>query len=435
MKGSVRMGNLIFDERSTIDGQVYKYDKVMHSRITKYTGDGRTTVTYFSINDDRTTDSFGLNDIYQTLGKDSPLRFNRIDDFPLLAFSPLQPQDTQASTTTVRNYALNGEAYVIPGTVQPKENDFFVVKQINMNHLFRVSAVGQDGLNTDGSYKISYELFSTNPTEIEWVYKQTVAEFKTDLQTIGGNDLTPVLGKQEYELRSRLIQMVNDMVDNYVARFYDKRHNCLICRVNGEAIFDPCGNMFMAKHGILINDNAYGNLVLNEDKLRLHDIKFLYEKSPYKWIERDAPIRYLDTFKYHMMDSYNFVNSSFPQYGDNDIQVMIPNDPWCDTPTCENYFSNDIMNILAGDYDCQCTRKCECKCCDIKESCCRHYKCQRYTYVQLIHDFIHGRLTSIKDLSLYTGDQLFDNGIAASREIYLYTPIVIYIIKKVLLMK
>ena len=429
------MGNIIFDERSTIDGQLYKYDEVMHSRVNKYTGDGRTIVTYFNINDDRSTSSFGLNDVYQILGKDSPFRFNRIDDFPLLGFSPLQPQDTQTSTTTVRNYELPGEAYIIPGTIQPKENDFFVIRQVNMNHLFRVTQVGQDGLNTDGSYKISYRLFSTNPNEIEWVYRQTVSEFKTDLQTIGGHDLTPVIGKQDYEYRSRLIQMVNDMVDNYVSKFYDPRHNCLICRVNGEALFDPSGNMFMAKHGLLIDDNRYGNLVLNKDKLNMHDMNFLYEKSPFKWIERDAPIRYLDTFKYHIMDSYNFVNSSFPRYGDNDIHVMIPNDPWCASPYCDTYFSDEIARILAGDYDCKCTKKCECNCCECRFDCCQHYKCQRYTYIQLIHDFIHGRLHSIHDLSLYTGDQLFDNGITSLREIYLYTPMVIYIIKKVLLMK
>lgn len=427
------MTGLIFDENALIDDQLYKYDKVLHSRITKYTGDGRTLVTYFSINDDHTTDSFGLNDVYQILGKDSPFRFNCIKNFPLLGFSPLQPNDTQASITTVRNYELSGEAFVIPGTIQPKENDFFIIKQINMNHLFRVTAVGQDGLNTDGSYKISYQLFSTNPNEIDWIYKQTESKFITDLQTVGGDDLTPIIGEKDYELRSRLITMVNDMIDNYVARFYDRRHNCLICRINGEAIFDPCGNMFMAKHGILINDNSNENIVLNEDKLRLHDIRFLYEKSPFKWIERDAPIRYLDTFKYHTMPSYSFTNSSFPRWGDNDISVMIPNDPWCASPNCEQFFSDEIMEILAStdscDKNCRC---CNCECC-CKCKC--HYKQQRFTYVQLIHDFIHGRIHSIRDLSLYTGDQLFDNGIVKSRELYLYTPIIIYIIKKTLLMK
>ena len=44
-------GNIIFDERSTIDGQLYKYDEVLHNRINKYTGDGRTIVIYFSINE------------------------------------------------------------------------------------------------------------------------------------------------------------------------------------------------------------------------------------------------------------------------------------------------------------------------------------------------------------------------------------------------
>jgi hypothetical protein len=38
-----------------------------------------------------------------------------------------------------------------------------------------------------------------------------------DLQTIGGEDLTPVIGKEDYDYRSRLIQMVDDMIDNYIA--------------------------------------------------------------------------------------------------------------------------------------------------------------------------------------------------------------------------
>jgi hypothetical protein len=113
---------------------------------------------------------------------------------------------------------------------------------------------------------------------------------------------------------------------------------------------------------------------------------------------------------------------------------MIPNDPWCDSPICDKFFSDDIMKILA-DGECKCTQQCACKCCDRRHCCCCHYKYERFTYVQLLHDFIHGRLKSIKDLSLYTGDQLFDNGIASLKEIYLYTPIIIYIIKRVLLMK
>lgn len=424
---------LIYDEQSLVDNQMYKYDQYLHARINKYTGSGRTLVIYYNINDQHTTDSFGMNDIYQFIGKESPLRYDKIVNFPLLDFSPLTPQESNASQTSVRNYALNGDAYVIPGTIMPKENDMFIVKHLNMNNLFRVTSVTQDGLNTDGSYKITYELYSTDNSAIENLNRQVVKECVTDLQTVGGSDLTPIIGRDDYNHRSRLIKMVNDMIENYISRFYDHKHNCLIYKRAGESLFDPCGNLFMAKHGLLIDDNSNENIVLNPDKLRIHDIDFLYQKSPFKWIERDAPLRYLDSFKYHINKSYNYPDSSFVRFGDNDIDIMIPNDPWCVSPECEQYFPDEVVSIFDNEADIRTCKECDCRCCPQRSICCRHIKCQRYDYVSMIHDFIYGKITSMKDLSLYTGDQLFDN--YDSKELYLWTPIIIYIIKKILTMK
>jgi hypothetical protein len=145
------LAGLIYDENALVDSQMYKYDKFLHSRINKYTGSGRTIVTYFSCNDAQTSTSLGMGDAYQILGADSPLRYNRIENMILLGFSPLNPEEGNASTTQVRNYNLNGDAFIIPGTVMPRENDFFIVNHLRMNHLMRVTQVMQDGLNTDGS--------------------------------------------------------------------------------------------------------------------------------------------------------------------------------------------------------------------------------------------------------------------------------------------
>ena len=141
------MSGLIYDEQSLIDGQVYKYDQFLHSRITKYTDAGRTIVTWWNINDDQTTTSLGTATHYQILGTDSPLRYNQIEKFPILGMSPLNPEESQASQTNVRNYNLSGELFIIPGTIQPKENDFFIINHLNMNHIFRITQVTQDGLN------------------------------------------------------------------------------------------------------------------------------------------------------------------------------------------------------------------------------------------------------------------------------------------------
>jgi hypothetical protein len=427
------MAGLIYDENALVSDELYKYDQFLHSRINKYTGDGRTLVTYYNINDANTSSSLGMNTNYQVLGENSPLRYDKIENMMLVDFSPLSPEDSQASTTNVRDYNLNGTAFVIPGTIMPKENDFFIINNINMNHIMRVTQVVQDGLNTDGSYKIMYSLFSTDIRYLEHLESQVIKTYVMDLQTIGGEDLTPVIGKEDYIYRDKLIKMVNDMCENYVARYYDQTHNCFLCRENGMALFDLCGNVFMAKHGVMMNDNSYKNIILNPDKLRDPRIDMLYQKSPYKWIERDAPYRYLDTFKYHLLPGTSYPDSSFARYGADDVQVMVPVDAWCDSPSCERFFPFPVYEILDNEEDTRTCRLADCKCCAVRKNCCNHYKAQRFDYVSLIHNFIYGRLTSISDLSLYIGDPLFDN--ALSKEIYLWTPIIIYIIKQVLKIK
>lgn len=427
------MSGLVYDEQALLNQEMYKYDKYLHSRVNKYTGAGRILTIYYNINDANTTSSMGFDTHYQILGPNSPLRYDEIDQFPMLGFSPLQPEDKQASTTQVRDYGLGGEAFIIPGTVMPKENDFFIVKHLNMNHLFRVTHVGQDGLNTDGSYKISYALFTTNPPEIDWVEKQTIKTLQFDMQTIGGEDLTPVLGVEDYELRSKLIKMIDDMIENYNARFYDRQNNCYILHLNGRALFDMCGNYFMARNSVMIRDNANGNVVLNPDKCKDPRLENLYQKSPYKWIERDAPLSYLDTFKFHTMKGTSYVDSTFYHYGTN-VDVMIPNDPWCKSPSCENYFPDRVYEILDNEQD---IRQCDitmCRKCLQRETCFdKTFQLKRFDYVSILHDYIHGKLTSIRKLSVYTGNQLFDN--TYSQEIFLWTPIIIYILKKVLKMK
>ena len=426
------MPQLIYDEHSLVDQQMYKYDKFIHSRINKYTGQGRTLVTYYSINEQQTTDSIGLNEAYQILGVDSPFRFNKINRFPLLGFSSLSPENGNAGSTNVRDYNLNGEAFVIPGTVMPKENDFFVIDHIHMTHLIRVTEVTQDGLNTDGSYRITYSLYSTSIQDLDWLKKQTVGEYMTDLQTIGGEDMTPVIGKEDYELRSRLIKMIDDMVENYVANYYDPIQNCFLLHLNGRTLFDLCGNMFMAKNGVVIRDNGHRNIVLNENKIRDKDMYFHYQRSPYKWIERDAPLRYLSTFKYRTVKATDYPDSSFANYG-YDVDIMIPGDEWCLNPGEDLYFPERVYQILAAENDIRECNICDCPCCKCRNTCIRAYKLSRHDYISLIHDYIHGRLRSIQDLSLYTGDQLFDN--TMSQQVFLWTPIIIYIIKQTLKIK
>lgn len=428
------MAGLIYDEKTLVQNQMYKYDKYLHTRINRYTGDTRTLVTYWNINDAETSTSLGMNTHYQILGVDSPLRFDKIENMVLLGFNQASPNDDkQVTGTSIRNYGVSGECYIIPGTIMPKENDMFIVNHLRMEHVFRVTQVTQDGLTTDGSYRIAYSLYTTNPKEICFLEKQTVKLFVMDLQTVGGTDLTPVIGKQDYDHRHRLIKMVDDMVENYIARYYDERHNCFLLHLNGKTVFDVCAHYFMARTGIMICDNHTRNVVLSDNKLRTNELEYLYQKSPYKWIERDAPLSYLETFKYHYVKASQYPFSSFALYDQGDIDIIYPHDPWCDMEYCHMYFPLKVYEVLESDCDCRCCCECDCKNCQKRYACHRDWNLKRRDYVSLIHNFIHGNIKSINDLSPYIGDQLFD--MSMSEQIFLWTPMIIYIIKQTLKIK
>lgn len=411
------MAGLVFDEKSLVDSQVYKYKEMMRSRVNIYTGDGRVHVTYYNINDEQTTIALGTENEYGILSNDSPIRYNRIKDMILLNFSPLQPEDGTVSNTTVKEYDLNGTFFIPPGTIQPKENDMFCINQIDMNHIFRITKVTQDGLTTDGSYRAEYTLFDSNPDQFENLERQTVKEYILDRQTIGGDDLTPVITTEDHTLRSRIMTMIQDMVENYTSRFYDSTHNCFLLHLNGRTLFDPCGNMFMAKHGLMIQDQATRNIVLNENKLNIKNINELYQMSPFKWIERDAPIRYIEKFKYMIKDSTFYPDSSFHRYG-LELEIMEPIPGWGDPEYIHEqnilyYFPQEVYEIFNQQ----------------KVS----FKESNHDYVSIIYNFIHGNLTKLEHLSLYTGDQLFDNSL--HEKIYLWTPMILYILKYVLKFK
>ena len=72
---------------------------------------------------------------------------------------------------------------------------------------------------------------------------------------------------------------------------------------------------------------------------------FNNQKSPYKWIERDAPLRYLDTFMYHTINGMTFPDSTFALYG-TDVEVMIPNNPTCRCPRCVDFFPQRVFEIF-----------------------------------------------------------------------------------------
>ena len=71
------MSGLIFDEKTMLNSNIFKYEQRLQSHMNKYIGSGAILTTYFSQNENATTVDRGLQTADQLFGKKSPFRFNQ----------------------------------------------------------------------------------------------------------------------------------------------------------------------------------------------------------------------------------------------------------------------------------------------------------------------------------------------------------------------
>lgn len=402
------MPGLVFSEEQLINGNLFQFENRLKSHLNKYTGEGSILATYFSQNENSSTVDRGLQDIDQLFGKKSPIRFNKINNLPLNQFTPTTPENTEEQQ--IEDIGVEGDFVILPGTIVPKQLDFFIVNHIKMDALFEVVSVQYDTMRPEGYYKCHYRLHSTSHETISMLLQQTVNTYYTDLNSIGSNT-NPIIQEDDFVLRVKLEKMVNQMISSYRALFYNKRHNCFLYhdQQTGLDYFDHCGNEFIAKYALANYQNCTSVIVLN-DKLHDNQFAYNYNNSVYNWIENGCAERFLQRFHYIYNYADSYPESSFCMWGDGDIQVIQPIALQNTGINNRQYsvFDNEQLNAFLD----------------------KHHE-PTSDFEKLLWRYIHkqGSL-SIHDVPLYIGDALMSS--IKHKDVFFYTPIAVYIIRNIL---
>ena len=215
----------VFDEQTFLDQNLFKFESRLKSSTSRFIAEGAVLTTYFNLAENRTTVDRGLQTIDQLFGKNSPLRFNKVKNFPLYSFAQMNP--TNDDSAQVEDIGADGECVLLPCTVVPHQNDFFILNHLKMKALFRVTEVQFDSMKVNGYYKIKYHLYSNSDETIAQLEKQTVNTYNTDLNAIG-TEVNPIIKEDDFVLRSKIRQLVVKMIESYKALFYNSRHNCFL---------------------------------------------------------------------------------------------------------------------------------------------------------------------------------------------------------------
>ena len=387
------------NEKQGIEDNLFLYEKRLNSPLSRFLETTPIYVTYYHVANMETVADTGYQDAFSLIGAKSPMRYKKINNFPLYGIDALQIQ-LQTMEQGIDG-SLEGDAVILPNTVKPLPNDFFVIPYTNQStknaFLFKVVDIQYDVLRSDGYYKIQYALDYNDESKLIQIEEQVINEneYITDLGIIESAEYTKLMNVKA---------IYDDIKDTYYSIFYSERHNCFLGDMgSGFLLYDPYQTEFINKHALFNERSNLVSIILTEqftDPKR----KLKYEKSVYRLLERQD-LKLVNNFNFIFYPGINQLESTFYRWVDK--RVMILDHPINDqikpvTPIFSKKFVDTIlMNWPAEN-----------------------------AWQQLIKQHIRGEKITLDEIPSNLGEILLT--LDDNLELFFFTPMILYIIRQVI---
>lgn len=213
-----------------------------------------TKVTYYSQNVEKSTldEASGLYGAH--VGRDSPFKFNKINDFLLYGLAKINV-DLDVGDFGTESSPINGDCIILPNTITPRPGDFFAVPYIKETVLFKVNRVNHDTLDSGANiYTLEYTLELTDAldnieAQVEKTFNFLVSNTGTDFKTI--------IQDCEYNLIDQLEALIENLIVKFSNTFFDPRLQTFIFNHDGWLMYDPFLIEFLRRNNVLSFGEEY----------------------------------------------------------------------------------------------------------------------------------------------------------------------------------
>lgn len=363
------MGKFI-KESNFLNDNVFAFEERLNSQYTRILDMKATYTTYFHINTENSTTDVGFENIERTIGENSPLKFNEIKEFPLYGIEQMAFNLSQQDEGLTVEY--DSEAVILPNTVEPYPNDYFLITYINKPYLFRITSVVLDNIKSNNYYKVGFTLESTNEEAIGALYKQCIGKFTCDINNLG-TEYKCIIEDDTYLVVEKIDSILSSLLTDYKIVYYKEKYNSFVLLSNEDEkepyfIYDRCLNNFITQHN-LYNDKYSPDTILLSNEDDTDDFIFEYNNSFFKRIEEESQKKIKDSYGYMLAFLTNY-RSIFTYYGvstktvrqifseneyiPNDLLENIKENKLSDTPIYNiivKYFNNEYKSINTIDLD------------------------------------------------------------------------------------
>ncbi len=253
-----------------------------------------TVVTYYNLDYKASTLDTGKKDTYDQLGKKSPLKYNRINNFVLYGL-PRFPVDIDMSDYGPESQTIGGQALILPKTIIPSVDDYFTVNYLKEGYLFRVTKQTIDSVENDEDMHFYQLTFELDNTRLDWIKAlnskalnlNRIYNFK--IENIGTNK-TCILSEDEENSMNELYDIYDNLRDYYVNLFYRANVQAFICGyIDGIWFYDPYLTEFMIRNQLFVSDDETKYLFIEQATHRPSTFFIEYDRTIFKDVEDRNP--------------------------------------------------------------------------------------------------------------------------------------------------
>lgn len=224
-------------------------------------------VTYYNINKDYSSVDPGSKLQYDNIGADTPMKWNRIYDFPIYGFSRIELSN-EIGEFGVEANPIEGEAYILPNTITPYENDYFEVSHIkDSTWLFIIKDVQKDTLdNGSNAYKISYRIEYDDNSKI----KDNIIHNFEAIEKSDGTNFISIARCEDVDIARKMDEYAVKLKKYFIELFYNQYVQTFIYEdLTDVRVYDPFMVEFIKRNRVLDNGEdsyVYVNHVIPVNK-------------------------------------------------------------------------------------------------------------------------------------------------------------------------
>lgn len=229
---------------------------------------------------DTTTLDEGTGAEYVSIGKNSPIRFNLIEDAVFYAQNIQIEIDLEYDEDGLTSAPPAISGIVLPNTWIPYSGDYFTLKQVGKDYIYRVESVSYDTIdNNNNVYKFEARIDKAGKSYID---KQVVNKYKMVINNVG-TSFKAVIKESDYNCIDTLDQILVTLKNYFIALFYRDAIQTFTYKGFYGNLYDPYMIEFLSRNNILAGSKEYVYVHHEVPVPRTFSIE--YNNSPFRALE------------------------------------------------------------------------------------------------------------------------------------------------------